>query len=113
MGSLSDTLLADGCALHIESIHGEPIKILSGSDAGKPFVAVRETESDEILASELGIDPRAKRILRFRAGQVPNLGSQDLIETDDGKKWKTIRRPDTGYLTVDFELVEIVAGKDT
>ena len=97
----------------VESLHGETVLVLTGADAGKSFVCVRETESDVTFNTDLGLDPRAKRIIRFRDGLVPNLNSQDRIKTDDGKIWTTIRRPDAGYLTTDFELSEVVSGKDT
>jgi hypothetical protein len=99
--------------LHVESIHGETIEVLSGSLAGQKFTGVRETESDQVFSSELGIDPRAKRIIRFREGHAPELGSQDRIRTSDGKTWTAVRQPESAYLTVDFELIENVAGKDT
>lgn len=112
MPSISDMMLSAGCAPHVEAYHGEPVYILSGADAGKTFTAVKEIESDMIFDSELGIDPRGKRILRFRETSVPNLNSQDAVRTSDGKAWKAIRRPGNQYLTVDFELTEIVSGKD-
>lgn len=106
-------MLAGGCALHVEAIHGEPIFILTGLDAGRTFIGVRESEADMILTSELGPDPRAKRMLRFRDGAVPRLSLNDKLRTEDGKIWTAVRRPDDGFLTVDFELIEIVQGKDT
>lgn len=113
MPSLSDRLLAGGCALHVEAFHGEIIKVLSGADTGKEFSAVQETESDMLLATDQGEDRRAKRILRFRDGQVPNLSPQDLIQTSDGKHWNATRHPLDGYLSSDFELHEIAEGIDT
>lgn len=112
MGALSDQLLNGGCALHVETIHGETITVLTGKLAGQNFTAVRETDNDAILTSEVTIDPRAKRILRFRDANAPALGAQDRLRTGDGKVWKAVRRPDSGYLTTDYELVEVVPGKD-
>lgn len=112
--SLSDKMLAGGCALHLEAVHGEAIVILTGRDAGKPFTAIRENETDMVLTSDLGVDPRAKRMLRFRNGTpVPNLAQQDRLQTEDGKIWTAVRRPDDAYLTTDFELIEVVQGLDT
>lgn len=106
-------MLSGGAAVHVESLHGETITVLSGADAGKSFTAVNETEQDVVFEEQLGMDPRAKRVLRFRVGGlIPNLTSQDRIQTDDGRIWIAIRRPDSGYLTIDFELSEWVAGKD-
>ncbi len=113
MPSIADRLLAGGCVRLVESLHGETIRILSGTDAGQSFTAVKEVESDINLETDLGIDPRGKRVVRFREGAVPRLSSQDVVQTDDGKKWNTVRMPGNNYLTVDFELKEIVAGKDT
>ena len=105
-------MLAGGCAIHVESVHGERITVLTGASAGQVFVGVREVEQDEILDGMLGIDPRAKRVIRFRRPLVPNLESQDTIQTDDNRIWKAVRRPDSSYLTTDFELIEVVNGND-
>ena len=104
-GSLSTQLLSSGCAQAIEAIHGESVKILSGPDAGKVFLGVVETESDLGLSSDLGIDPRAKVIVRFRDN--PRIESQEKVQTSDGKKWTAIRREFSAFLTNDFELKEL------
>jgi ribosomal protein L14E/L6E/L27E len=101
-------MLATGAAAHIEVIHGETIVVLNGVDAGKRFTAVKEIEPDALVTSDSINDYRAKRILRFRL-PVPNLRPTDQVQTDDGKKWTTTRRPDDSYLTVDFELTEVTA----
>lgn len=107
MRALSDTLLAGGCAPHVEAIHGETVRILSGQDAGRPFIGVVETEADLVLNTDLGDDPRAKIMLRFRDGHVPRLDSQGVVQTADGKKWNAVRRQFGSFLTDDFELKEI------
>jgi len=112
--SLSDKMLAGGCALHVEAFHGEPILILSGREAGKTFIAVRESETDQVLTTDLGTDPRARRVLRFRDGApVPNLASQDRLQTEDGKIWNAVKAPQDGYLSTDFDLIEWVPDLDT
>jgi hypothetical protein len=113
MPSLSETLLAGGCAQHIAAIHGERIQVLEGTDAGKFFTAVREIEPDNILMTELGPDARAKIWLRFIDGTQPQLGSQGKVKTDDGRKWNAVRRNEATFLTSDYELTEIVDGKDS
>ncbi len=113
MGGLSDTLLARGCASHIEVIHGEAVEILSGPDAGKKFAGVVEVLPDLILEGELGGDPRSKTVVRFRNESVPNLASQGQVKTADGRKWNAIRQDFGSFLTTDFELKEIVPGLDT
>ena len=67
---LSDTLLAGGCALHVEAIHGEPVLVLSGPDAGNTFTAVRENASDVTVDDNLTADLRAKRVIRFKDGLI-------------------------------------------
>ena len=109
MPALSDTLLAGGCALHVEAIHGEPVVVLSGLDAGQTFTAVRENTSDLAVTFEgLGADLRAHRLLRFR-NAVPRLAPTDRLRTADGKTWTAVRAPQDGYLTTDFELTEVTA----
>jgi len=111
----SDTLLDLGCARQVEAVHGEVVTVMSGVDAGKTFTAVRETEDDLTVNLETGgTDPRSRRVLRFRtSGAVPRLSSQDTIKTASGDLWRAIQAPRSGYLTTDFELIEILAGKDT
>lgn len=113
--SLSDQLLAGGCVAHIGTVHGEDVLILSGPDAGRSFRAnIVEAGQDMILETELGADPRGKRILRFAEGSpVPRIQSQGQVQTADGKKWNAVRQDFSGYLTVDFDLKEIVPGKDS
>jgi hypothetical protein len=113
MPAISDRLLAGGCAQHIAAIHGEQIQVLSGPDAGRFFTAVREVEADQILTTDLGIDPRGKIVLRFIDGTEPQLGLTGRVKTDDGKIWNAVRRQEANFLTQDFELTEIVAGVDT
>ena len=111
---IRDKMLAGGCALHVEAIHGETILVLSGLDAGKTFTAVRENDQDLALNTELGEDLRAKRMLRFRDGApLPRLAQNDTVQTEDGKQWNAVRNPQDGYLSTDFELKEIVPTKDT
>ena len=88
---------------------------MSGMDAGKTFLPVRETEDDITVNMETGgTDQRSRRVLRFRtSGAVPRLSSQDVIKTASGDLWRAIRAPRSGYLTTDFELIEIIARKDT
>ena len=109
MGALSDNLLAGGCALQSEAIHGQIVKVLDGPDAGKSFPAVREVESDQILMTEHGPDPRAKIVLRFREAATPNLVDQGRVKMEDGSIWRAVRRQEAGFLTNDYELVEKVA----
>ena len=112
MGSVSDQMLSGGCVVLVAALHGERVRVLSGTDAGRFFTAVQEVEPDLGFDGLLGQDPRGKRVLRFEAGSVPCLASQDFLETDDGRRWRAVRRPDSSYLTVDFELAEAVKGKD-
>ncbi len=112
MPSLSDMMLASGVVPLVQNVHGETILVLSGADAGKSFQCVRETEQDIILDAQLGEDRRAKHVIRFMYA-VPNLESQDVIQTDDQRKWHCVKSPQDGYLSTDFELKEIENGKDS
>jgi hypothetical protein len=107
MRAIGDLMLSGGCVVLVESLHGETVIVLSGDDAGKTFICVRENESDVIFQEELGMDPRAKRVIRFRSGHIPKIRSQERIQTEDGKIWVAARRSDSGYLTADFDLIEI------
>lgn len=113
--SIADQILLGGCAQAIDSIHGESIKVLSGLDAGKSFrIMQRETEQDVEFSGDFTPDPRAQRVIRFMDGTpIPRLDGADRIQTEDGKIWNAMRRPDGGYLSTDFNLSEVVAGKDT
>lgn len=113
MPSIGDQNLAVGCAVNVEAVHGETIRVLSGLDQGISFTAVKEIEADIEFETAVSLDVRGKRVVRFRDGAVPRLNSQDTVQTDDGKKWTAVRMPQNSFLTVDFELKEIAAGKDT
>src|SRR6185312_11790898 len=111
--SLSEKMLAGGCALRVEVFHGELILVLTGADKGKTFIAVRETESDQMIISDIGNDVRAKRVIRFRDGQpLPRLAAQDKVQSENGKRWSVVKAPQDGFLTTDFEVTEIVPGVD-
>ncbi len=105
--NIGDAMLSQS-ALHAEAWHGEPIKILTGLDAGQTFIAVKETEQDAILSEGLTgeKDPRAKRVIRFRDGNVPRLNLNAVVMTSDGRKWFATKKTDSGYLTTDFDLTE-------
>lgn len=113
MPSIADIALTESAVPNIQVMHGEMLTVVSGAEAGKPFVGVVEIEDDLGLETELGNDPRAKRMVRFPKASAPVLSSQDIVQTEDGKRWNAIRRPDGAYLSVDYELKEIVNGKDT
>lgn len=105
--SIGDQMLSD-TALHVEALHGESILVLSGLDVGKRFVAVKEIDPDIVLETEMGRDPRAHRVVRFREPNVPRLELNDRVRTEDGKTWVAVDRPDSAYLTTDFELIEVI-----
>lgn len=113
MASVADRMLRDGCVRQISAIQGEDVKILSGPMAGQTVRAnIIETTSDAILATDFGEDARGKRIIRFEDCLVPEVISQMFIQKSDGTKWKAERAPQDGYLTTDFELMQIVKDKD-
>ena len=113
MGSLSDTMLGSGTGILIPVLHGELVTVLSGLDIGKTFTAVIEVEHDLTLSGDgVGMDRRAKRVIRFFAG-VPRMTGQTQIQDSDGNKWRLIDDPQNGYLSTDFELEAIVPGIDT
>lgn len=109
MPCLAERMLATGCVPSLEHSHGEPVKILTGGDAGRTFTAVIETEEDVALITDLSEDRRSRRIARFRIGGIPRIKSQEVVQTDDGQKWNAVRQPGNAFLTVDFELREIAA----
>ena len=113
MPSIADRMLAGSAIPNLFATHGESVSILSGLDAGRTFTAIREIESDQILSTELGEDPRAKIFLRFVIGAVPRIGQSGRVQTDDGKQWNAVRLQEAGFLTSDYELTEFVAGKDS
>lgn len=112
MSSISERLLARGASANIEALHGERIDVLTGQDIGLSFRGVVEIETDVRLGSDLSDDPRGKRVVRFRNGSVPRLSAHDRIRTEDGKTWNAIKQNFGSFLTTEFELREIVAGKD-
>ena len=112
MGSLSDIMLAAGVMPNLEAIHGEPVVVLDGVDAGRTFTGVITHETDVNLESDIISDPRQKVMIHFadRPGNVPSVGTKKLvkIKTADGKKWAATKQDFRAYLSVDFELVQII-----
>jgi hypothetical protein len=109
--SLGDILLAGGVGVNLPSLHGEPVEVLTGADAGKTFTAIIENEQDISIDTNLGIDPRMKRIARFH-GAAPNLSPINKLKLADGTICTAVRQPGAAYLSTDFELVEFSADHD-
>ncbi len=100
----------------LESVHGEPVLILDGVDAGKTFIGIMANEADVMLNSELLSDPRGRQMIRFtdRPGNVPSVNTKRLVKVQiNGKKYAATKQDFSAYLSVDFELTEIVPGKDS
>ena len=112
MGSISDTMLAASAMPLLESVHGETVTVLDGIDAGKKFTCIITHEPDVNLESDIMSDPRQKVMIRFtdRPGNVPSVGTKKLVKlkTADGKKWAATKQDFSAYLSVDFELVQIL-----
>ena len=112
MGSLSDNLLASGCMPNLEAVQGEQVFVLDGADAGKQFTAVITHEQDINIESDIISDPRQKVMCRFtdRPGNVPSVGTKKMVklQTADGKKWAATKQDFSAYLSVDFQLVQII-----
>lgn len=105
MSSLAEKMLRRGCVKLIDAVHGEVVRVLSGADAGKDFFGVVEVSSDLVM-TEGASDVRARIMLRF-SGETPNIGKEAVVRTGDGKRWRAIRANQNGYLSDDFELVEM------
>lgn len=115
MGGLSDKMLAGGCVPLLESIHGQAFKVLSGPDAGKTFYGVFEVVQETSFNGETGaVELRAKNVVRFSPDSFPNLRPQDMLQSfgTGAGKWKASRQSESDYITVDFQLVQMVAGID-
>jgi hypothetical protein len=111
VGSLSDIMLGSGAGTLIPVLHGEPVTMLSGLDAGKVYNAVIEIVPDLTISGDgLGMDRRAKRKISF-FGPVPRMKGNTKLKTSDGKRYLAIDDPQNGYLATEFELQEIT-GKD-
>jgi hypothetical protein len=107
MSSISDTMLGGAGLPCISSVHGEPILVLTGSNTGQTFRAIVGIESDVVITMDLGENPRGRRIMRF-IGAVPDVSSQDEVQTGDGRKWNLTKSEFSGYLTADFEMTELI-----
>lgn len=110
--SISDQMLSSGALPNLDFVHGEVIKVLGGAKAGQAFTARHETRADDIFAGELSPDPRAKDVLYFSL-PGPGLETQDVVQTEDGRKWKVGRREFSAYLEEQYDIIEFVAGKDS
>lgn len=110
MPSIADNMLAAGVASHIEAIHGEPVFVETGPDAGRTFTAVVEIDTDAELEAALAgpRDRRARRQFRF-LNAVPQLSPNFILRTADGRRWSLVDHSQGGYLSTDFQAVEITA----
>jgi hypothetical protein len=110
--SLADRHLTAVAVTHIGRLHGDVVEVLEGPDAGKCFnYAVVEVEQDRVIETETGIDSRAARFIRFTPGQVPTINGPTRIRIE-GKTFSINRIASGSFITTDFEMTEIVAGKD-
>jgi len=107
MSSLAEKMLRRGCAKVIDAVHGEVIRVLSGTDAGKDFYGVVEVSNDLVMSDGVS-DVRARIMLHF-SSLAPSIGKEAIVRTGDGKRWRAIRSPQNGFLSEDFELVEMTA----
>ena len=98
----------------LDAVHGEPIFILSGADQGKTFTGRIIFEADFVLDDDLSRDNRGRRKLSFSDGmptpRIRAVGEQ--IQQANGKKWRVVANPRSDYLDTDFELQELIPGKD-
>lgn len=112
MGAIADALAA-AALTNTLAIHGQPLLILSGADAGKTFRGALVDESSTELAGLLGEDGREMCMAYFpRPG--PDLESADRLRDTDNQVWQVVKRHNnSAQPSVDFEVVRIVGGKDT
>ena len=114
MPSIVHTALADGFAAAMLPASGEPVQILTGPEAGRELWAMIHSPGAVGLESLLGDDPRDKVVCSFAAENWPSgLESQNRIKDSAGQVWRVVGRTNTTQrITVDFEVVAIVEGKD-
>ena len=116
MGSLIDKHLAAGVGTHMPASDGQPVKILSGRDAGKTFTGCIYNGEDYVLTTDLGEDRRAHRTIEFY-GAPPCIEQMEMVEFVDEmgitRRMNAVRQPGSGYLSKTFELKEIAPGKDS
>jgi hypothetical protein len=101
-------MLAGGLIPALDAVHGEPVSIITGATKGQSFRAVIEVEQDIQVGQDFGVNPRGKRVCRI-IGTVPGFGSQDEVQTQDGRKWTLVKESFSGYLTNDYEMVEVTS----
>lgn len=109
-------MLASSAMPNLDAVHSERVMVLDGVDAGKFFNGITDNVSDTILNSELLTDPRGRKMIRFtdKPGNVPSVNTKRLVKIlMDGKTYVATKQDFSAYLSVDFELTEIVAGKDS
>jgi len=67
-------------------LRGRDLKVLSGPDAGKPFRSTINRIGSFDLNTDLGNDPRGKRILETPANGCPALIAQVTIQDEENKE---------------------------
>jgi hypothetical protein len=94
-------------------VHADLWTILSGPDAGTTFFGDAQTEAPIAIDSDLGSDAREKTML-FVDRPTPTFKRGQII-SGIGSSWRLVGDVDDNPANdrVKFEIVKVVAGKDT
>lgn len=94
-------------------VHADLWTILSGPDAGTTFYGDAQTEPPIVLDTDLGGDGREKTVL-YIDRPVPTFQRGTII-SGIGSSWRLVGDVDDNPANdrVKFEIVKIVAGKDS
>jgi hypothetical protein len=110
--STLDKLAERGVGPLLEFSDGEPIKILTGPDAGKSFIGSVTTMADNVLDDILSRDVRPHRQVAFRIKSgVPKLARKERIQRtsgpDAGKIYTATITDFNDYVFQTFEIQEV------
>jgi hypothetical protein len=94
----------------LKEVFPDSVEILSGADAGRRFTAITEEIQD---VSMDGSDTRIRRVIRFSLAASPTVSKATMIKTEDGKKWRLTKMIGDERHSNNYEMVEVVTGKDT
>jgi hypothetical protein len=106
-------MLGSGFGL-TQSVHGETVTILTGTEAGKTYTATILVAPDVSFEGLVTEDRREKCVAHFPDDAFPAVTEgQGTMKDSGGTVWKFVKRTNNPLdTTVDFEVMKVLPNKN-